>query len=57
MTNIPAGLTMEKLQKVAHPHEHSIVLKNSCGDKNYWQKVWVIDRLVQALGFERVDKE
>ena len=57
MTNIPADLTMEKLQKVAHPHEHSIVLKNSCGDKNYWQKVWVIDRLVQALGFERVDKE
>ena len=56
MTNIPADITMEELQKVAHPHKHSIVLSNSCNDKDYWQKVWLIHRLVQALGFERVEK-
>ena len=57
MTNIPAGLTMEKLQKVAHPHEHSIVLKNPYNDKYYWQKIWIIENLVQALGFTKVEQK
>ena len=56
MTNIPADLTMKKLQKAAHPHEHSIVLRNTRNDKDFWLKIWMIDRLVQALGFEKVQK-
>ena len=56
MTNIPADITMKKLQKIAHPHKHSIVLKNTENDKSYWQKIWMIERLVQALGFVKVEE-
>lgn len=42
---------MEVLQKIANPHKHSIVLKNTCADKAYWQKIWLIERYIQALGF------
>ena len=55
MTNIRPYQTMEALQEIAHPHKHSIVLKNTCGDKEYWQKVWMIDRFVRALGFVKED--
>ena len=56
MTCIPADLTMERLQKVAHPTKHSVVLWNNGVNKDYWQKVWLIERLVQELGFEKVKK-
>jgi len=55
MTNISPDLTMGKLQEIAHPHRHTIVFANSIGDKDYWQKLWLVHRFVQALGFEERD--
>jgi len=54
MTNIRPNQTMENLQKIALPHKHTLVFANSIGDKNYWLKLWLIERLVQELGFEKV---
>ena len=56
MTNIRPNQTMELLQKVAHPDRHSIVLIDNKTDKGYWQKVWLIERLVQTLGFVKEEK-
>ena len=56
MTNIPADITMEKLQKTAHPATFSFVLRERRGDKLFWQRIWLIDRFVEAVGFTEVDK-
>ena len=53
MTNIPADLTMEKLQSIAHCRTHVMMFKPKCGDKEYWQKIWLIDRYTRELGFKR----
>jgi len=57
MTNIQPHQTMKNLQKIAHPTYHSVVLWNNRVDKDYWQKVWMIERFVQELGFVKVDKK
>ena len=53
MTNIPADITMEKLQSIAHCRTHIMMFKPKCGDKEYWQKIWLIDRFAREQGFER----
>lgn len=55
MTNIRPNQTMELLQKVARPTRHSIVLIDNKVDKGYWQKIWLIERYVRALGFVKED--
>ena len=55
MTNIPADITMEKLQRIAHSHTPVLMFKSKCGDKDYWQKLWLINRYAEELGFKRSD--
>ena len=54
MTNIRPNQTMENLQQEAHQHIHTIVLKHNGVDKAFWQKVWIIERFVRAMGFVKV---
>ena len=56
MTNIPADITMEKLQRIAHGNTPVLMFKSKYGDKRYWQKLWLINRYAEELGFKRSDQ-
>jgi len=53
MTNVLPEQNMQKLQKIAHCHTYVMVFKPDRNEKDYWQKIWLINRYAVELGFKR----
>jgi len=56
MTNIREDMSMEKLRGAAHSPTHHITFVCAPGDKEFYQKMWLIGRYARELGFKRCDR-
>ena len=53
MTNIPDGPMLVKPLPVSRSRTFILMFKPKNEEKDYWQKLWLIQRYAEELGFKK----